>query len=213
MEPGTSVGIRLAGLCLDAQGRLTPQLLAAAAVRCGLVVDLVAEGRLRPTDDSIELDETPTGVAPVDRLALAMAAEPDRPLDSWFAERRLGLPQVAAELVATGTWSVRRRLLRGPRYAVADPGRRERDLRLDVDAPDPASDPADAAVAALGAIAGLVGEGRRLGLRVAAPEVPDALVTATGRAAWVVRAAVDSLRVARARYLDSASVLGVGGVG
>ncbi|MEU2348765.1 hypothetical protein [Modestobacter sp. NPDC049651] len=212
MDADTSVAARLAALSLDRRGRLTQQALAAAAVRCGLVVDLALADRLRVTDDSIELDDRPTGFAAVDRLLLAMQAEGERPLDSWLDERRVGLPQVVDALLTTGRWHRQRDLLGRARYTVVDPARLERDLALD---PSPADDvvlsPADASVTVLGGVAGLLGPDRTSDLKGVAADVPERLLAAAGGAEWALRAAVEHLAAARARHVYSAGVLRSGG--
>jgi hypothetical protein len=206
-----SVGARLAALSLDAKGRLVPQLLPAIAVRCGLLVDLAVAGRLSMMDDSVELDPRPTGFPPTDRLLAAMEAEPDRALDSWFDERRFGLDVVADALVEHGDWQRSRALVGRPRHRVSDPGQRDRDLRLELSGTPTDWEPSDVAVAALGGTAHLIGEARGLGLQLPPPDVPEAWFEAVGAHAWLLRAAVDHLRLARARYVRTAAALGSGG--
>lgn len=84
MELDHGVAVRLAGLCLDGKGRLNERLLASAAVRAGLLVDLGLAGRVESTDDSVLIDSTPTGFAPADLLLAAIAVEPERSLDDWL---------------------------------------------------------------------------------------------------------------------------------
>lgn len=210
VDADTSVAARLAALSLDSRGRLTQQALAAVAVRCGLVVDLALADRLRVTDDSIELDDRPTGFAAVDRLLMAMQAEGERPLDSWLDDRRVGLPQVVDALLADGRWQRQRDVLGRARYAVVDRGRLDRDLDL---SPTAESAPADVAVGALGGLAGLIGAARSQDLTGAAPELPDELLAAAGDAEWALRTAVDHLAAARARQAYSAGVMRSGGFG
>jgi Golgi phosphoprotein 3 (GPP34) len=201
------VAARLAALCLDGAGRPAPQWLPGHAVRCGVLVDLARAGRLAMTPDSVEIDVRPTGFAAADALLLAMDAEPDRTLDSWLGERRFGLRQVAAALVVSGRWVEHRPLLSRRRYTVVDRERVARDARLDVTAVEASWPAADAAVAALGTLAQLVGEARGLGLQVPLPDVPAAAAAALGDDAWVLDAAMDHLRVARERYRYGATVL------
>jgi hypothetical protein len=211
MDPRTSVAARLAALGLDSRGRLSPQLIASAAVRAGLLVDLAAAGRLSLTEDSIELDTSPTGFPAADHLLLAMDAEPERTLDSWLDERRIGLEQVAASLVELGTWT-RHRTLLGSRYDIGDPGQRDHDLHLGVEDDGAVRDAPTAAVAALAALANLVGAARKASLDVPPPAIPPAVLAAAGEQEWVLSAALDHLRTARVTYAVGANTLGSGSV-
>ena len=210
MDPSTSVAARLAALSLDGKGRLTSQLLASAAVRAGLLVDLALARRLRLTADSIELDARPVGLQAADRLLLAMDAEPERTLDSWLDERRIDLGQVADSLAEAGAWT-RHRTLLGLRYRVGHPAQRTSDLQLDVESDDPPADVATAAVAVLAAVAGLVGEARTASPRMARPAIPPAALAATGAQEWIVRAAADHLDTIRAGFAAWPHSTGAGG--
>ena len=70
-------------------------------------------GRRRPSGDRDSrlcrghVDPTPTGFGPADRLLAAIAVEPERSLDGWLDEKRIGLRDVAAANVASGRWAVR----------------------------------------------------------------------------------------------------------
>jgi hypothetical protein len=72
-------------------------------VRGGLLLDLALAARVESTEDSVVVDPTPTGFAPADRLLAAVAVEPERSLDSWLDERRIGLRDVA-EARAAARW-------------------------------------------------------------------------------------------------------------
>ncbi len=61
MDWSRGVGARLTALSLDEKGRLTSQLLPAAAVRCGILFDLALDGRLRLLEDGVDVDDRPTG--------------------------------------------------------------------------------------------------------------------------------------------------------
>jgi hypothetical protein len=205
------VAARLAALCLDPRGRLTAQLLAADAVRCGLLVDLARAGRVRLAHDSVTVDAVPTGFPPADDLLLAMQFEPERTLDAWFGDHRLGLSRVVDALVGAGRWEAHRRHLGRRRYSVRDQGRVDRDKNLDLSLPASAWTPEDAAVAALGSTAHLVGRFRRLGYVVPPPEITQELLHAAGPQEWILTAGVDHLRTTRARYLYRDSALSSGG--
>ncbi|SDH12848.1 GPP34 family phosphoprotein [Klenkia brasiliensis] len=204
MEWATGATARVAALACDRKGRLLPQLLAADAVRCALVVDLALADRVGLADDHLALDTTPTGFAPADGLLAAIEVEPERALAGWFGERRIGLDQIAEALVADGAWLARDPRLGRTRYRPADPERLRRDLRTTLVGPDPA--PVDAAVVALGRTAHLVGELRTVGYHVAPPDVADD-VAAAGPLAWLLADAVAFLLERRARYRWGDTVL------
>lgn len=207
MELSGGVAIRLAALCLDAHGRLSGTLIASTAVRAGLLVDLAMAGRVESTEDSIVVDPTPTGFGPADRLLGAIGAEPERSLDGWLDEQRIGLRHVAEGAVQAGRWAVvRRALLGGARYVdgageqtAADRTRRPSQASEDWSAED-------AAVTAVGLVAGLLDQ-------AAEREAPDAVLARTGSARWLCQAVTEHLAAARARDAWTAAVLGSGGAG
>ena len=203
MQLDDGVAVRVAALCLDSAGRLSDKLLHEAAVRGALVLDLARAGRLEMTDDSIEVDGTPTGFAPADRLLAAVVAEPERSLDGWLDEHRIGLRDVASANVASGRWLLARRLW----------GRRYVDRAPEVTAHDLARRPADwspdwtgsdCSVALVAGAAGLLD--RTSG---GTAEIPPTLVSATG-VGWAATAVLDHLRSAAARYRTQAAALGSG---
>ena len=198
--------MRVSALCLDRDGRLTDRLLFSDAVRAGLLVDLALAGRLQSTAQSIEVDEAPTGFPPADRLLAALAVESGRSLDEWLDERRIGLRDVAAANVASGSWVGRTGPfgLR-PRYTDRNRDRADRDAaRSMADWPEDAT-PEDACVTVLAAASGLLD--RESGL----PEGPSpAVLAATAPADWLCAAAAEHLQRAHSRYLAQASALGTG---
>lgn len=204
MHLSAGVAVRASALCLDTSGRLPDRLLSSDAVRAGLLVDLALAGRMTTTEDSVVIDETPTGFAPADRLLTAMAAESERSLDEWLGERRIGLRDVVAANLAAGRWERRA----GPfglrvRYADRHREQTQRDLtRCLTDWPEDAS-PADACVTALAAAAGLLDRGTG---RSQAP--PPVVLTATGPAQWLCPTAVEHLLQAHALYRGQADALG-----
>jgi hypothetical protein len=203
------VAVRVSALCLDGAGRLPDRLLSSDAVRASLLVDLALSGRMTATEDSIDIDGTPTGFPPADRLLAAMAAESERPLDDWLAERRIGLRDVAEANVATGRW-VRRTGMLGLRTRYVDQHRDRTARDLSRTGPDWPADgsPADACVTAIATASGLLD--RALGL----PEdPPPAVLAATGPAEWLCPTVVEHLREAHNRYRDQAGALGAGVVG
>lgn len=198
--------MRVAALCLDAKGRLSEKLIASAAARAGLLVDLALAGRVESTDDSVMVDPTPTGFGPADRLLGAIGAEPERSLDGWLDEQRIGLRHVAEGAVQAGRWAVVRRVLGGNRYVDGAMEQTSRDrLRPASQASDVWS-AEDAAVTAIGLVAGLLAP-------AADREVPEAVLARTGSARWLCQAVTDHLADARARDAWTAAVLGSGGVG
>jgi hypothetical protein len=149
---------------------------------------------------------TPTGFSPADRLLAAIDAEPERSLDGWLAERRIGLRDVVEANVASGRWERRPGLLGLlARYTDLYPEQTARDLaRSASDWPADAS-PADACVTVVAGASGLLDP--EFDLPVAPP---PALLTATGPAVWLGPTVVEHLRQAHARYRDEAGALGGG---
>jgi hypothetical protein len=203
------VAVRVASLCLGAHGRLSDKLLCGTAVRGGLLLDLALAGRVESAEDSVVVDPTPTGFGPADRLLAAIAVEPERSLDGWMDERRIGLRDVADANVVSGRWQRRSGPFGfGRRHDDLHPEETERDRRrLAGDDTQPWS-PADACVIAVATAAGLQdvelwAPGRR----------PDELLSATGPVAWLAGAVADHVLVTGARYRAQAGALGAGGVG
>jgi hypothetical protein len=211
MDLTAGVGARLAALSLDRKGRLTSQLLPSDAVRCGVLMDLARRGHLSLMETRIDVNPVPTGFPAADQLLSAIRDEPERTLNSWLGEHRFGLVQVADALVQTGRWNRTTKPLRRSRYEVWDDGQRDRDLRLDISQSDFDWQPPDAAVAALGTMANLLGRYRELTLKLAPPEIPPDVFAAAGGQRWLLQAAVEYLGTARTRYALGASILDVGG--
>jgi hypothetical protein len=207
VELNGGVAVRVAARCLDAKGRLSEKLIASAAARAGLLVDLALAGRVESTEDSVIVDPTPTGFGPADRLLGAIGAEPERSLDGWLDEQRIGLRQVAEGAVQGGRWAVvRRGLLGGARYL---DGAGEQTATDRMRSPSQVSDAwsaEDAAVTALGLVAGLLDH-------AAEREAPEAVLARTGSARWLCQAVTEHLAAARARDAWTAAVLGSGGAG
>ena len=83
---------------------------------------------------------------------------------------------------------------------------------MDVTRAEPGWEAPDAAVAALGLVAHLLGGFRQLGLKVPLPEIPAAVLAAAGEHVWLLQAAVECLTAARDRYALGASALDSGGL-
>jgi hypothetical protein len=187
---GNRVAARVTALCLDASGHLPDSDYAAMAARGGLLVDLALAGRLTQTDDSVDLDLAPTGWPPTDQALTELTLLDGRSLDWWIEHGRVQLVDVAATLVADGTWTQlpARPLHRKPRYAVREPVILERDHAL-VAQPHLVAGDADAAVVAIAVAAGLV--------KGAGPIAGDELPTRTGSADWVCQLTTDFISRAR----------------
>jgi hypothetical protein len=173
------------------------------AVRGGLLLDLALAGRVEQTDDSIVVDPTPVGFEPADRLLAAIGVEPERSLDGWLDERRLGLRDVAESVVAAGRWTTRRGSFGlGRRYIDGAFERTKADLHR-----DPTGDPAgwtaaDACVCAVAAVAGLLRQEEGF------ERTPSAAVlAATGDAAWLCTAVVEHIRELSTRWAAQAAGL------
>ena len=195
------VAVRIATLCLDASGRLSDRLVCGAAVRGGLLVDLARAGRVEQTDDSVVVDPTPTGFEPADRLLAAIGVEPERSLDGWLDERRIGLRDVATAAVAVGRWSDRRAAFRVRRFVDLRPGSTAADRRRDPSGPAEGWTAEDASVCAIAAAARLLEPDFE---RQPSPEV----LAATGSAGWLCAAVVERLHVLTDRWATEASGLG-----
>ena len=208
MDLTGGVAARIASLCLGESGRLSPMLLCGTAVRGALLLDLALAGRVESTEDSVVIDPTPTGFGPADRLLAAIAVEPERSLDAWMDEKRIGLRDVAAANVTSGRWERRPGPFGfGSRYTDLRPAETERDRRPPTDDARPGS-PRDACVLAVAASAGLWDPGvSRPGYR------SDETLTATGPVAWLAEAVVEHVLLTGARYRSQAGALGAGTVG
>jgi hypothetical protein len=204
VDLAAGVAARIAALCLDDGGRLSQRLLHGTAVRGGLLLDLALAGRVESDWDSIVVDPTPTGFGPADRLLAAIAVEPERSLDGWLDEKRIGLRDVAAANVASGRWAVR--------AAAFGVRRRFTDLRAEETARDRARETDDdvALLSPTAACVTAVAVGGGLSrVQAGSPARPPAgLLAATGTAAWLAEAVVDHLVLAHQRYTHQAAALG-----
>jgi hypothetical protein len=186
----SGVAVRFSSLCLDAGGRLRDYAIWDAGVRGALLVDLALAARLAQTEDSVTVDERPTGFRPADRLLAAIAVEPERDLDWWLDHGGVGMPDLAEANVAAGRWSIGRRLL-VRRYTDVDPTAAVQDRARDPRRPEPDWTPETAAVMAIALASGAVEP---------PPDPPDeALLALTGPVRWIVEAVVDHLTWAHAR--------------
>jgi hypothetical protein len=186
----SGVAVRFSSLCLDAGGRLRDHAIWDTGARGALLVDLAFAARLAQTEDSVTLDERPTGFPPADRLLAAIAVEPERDLDWWLDHGGVGMPDLAEANVAAGRWTVGRRLL-VRRYTEADPATVAGDRALDPRRPEPDWTPETAAVMAIALATGALEP---------PPDPPDeALLALTGPVRWIVEAVVDHLTWAHAR--------------
>jgi hypothetical protein len=201
-----SVGVaaRVAALCLDEAGHLSPRLLCGTAVRGGLLLDLALAGRVESAEDSIVVDPTPTGFGPADRLLAAIAVEPERSLDDWLDERRIGLRDVAEANVLSGRWELRRGLFRR-RYTDLRPGRAELDRALVPADAGQGWAPVDACVAAIACGSDLLDGDRG--------RPPGEVIAASGTVAWLCTAVVEHVLLTGARYQSQAGALGAGTMG
>ena len=175
------VAVRVSALCLTPAGRVADWSICGPAVRGGLLLDLALAGRVEQTEDSVVVDETPTGFAPADRLLAAIAVEPERSLDGWLDERRIGLRDLVGANVASGRWVRHRPRFRPATYEDRAVERTTRDLTRSPAGPFVDWTPADACVTAILTAAGLLA-GRAGGAAMPA----EALLAAAGAATWLV---------------------------
>jgi hypothetical protein len=203
------VAVRVSALCLESGGRLPDRLLASDAVRAGLLLDLALAGRMTSTEDSIVVDPTPTGFSPADRLLAAIDAEPERSLDGWLRERRIGLRDVVEANVASGRWERRAGLLGlRARYLDRYAEQTARDRARSASDWPPDASREDACVTVVAGASGLLDPEFDL-----PADPPPELLAATGPATWLCPTVVEHLRQAHARYRDQAGALGGGVVG
>jgi hypothetical protein len=186
----SGVAVHFSSLCLGADGRLRDYAIWDAGARGALLVDLAFAARLAQTEDSVTVDERPTGFRPADRLLAAIAVEPERDLDWWLDHGGVGMPDLVEANVSAGRWSVGRRLL-VRRYTDVDPAAAVQDRARDPRRPEPDWTPETAAVMAIALASGAVEP---------PPDPPDeALLALTGPVRWIVEAVVDHLTWAHAR--------------
>ena len=196
MDLAAGVAVRLTALCLGRDGRLGDYPLWQTAVRGAVLVDLALAGRLALTDDSITIDDTPTGFPPADALLLAIAVEHERSLDWWIDHGGVRLRDVAAANVASGRWTLTRRLV-GTRYTDLRPEATERDRARNAWQPDSTRSPATAAVVAIACAAGADGGGP--------VPPPEQVLEPTGPVRWICRTVVEHLAETHARNQTSAA--------
>jgi Golgi phosphoprotein 3 (GPP34) len=199
VELTAGVAVRFSALCLDAGGRLGDYSLWQTAVRGAVLVDLALAGRLTQTEDSVTIDERPTGFAPADNLLRAITVEYERSLDWWMDNCPVRLRDVAAANVASGRWAAA-----GPVFR-----RRYTDLRREATERDRSRVPWDrgpspesAAVAAIACAAGVGGNDP-------APP-PEELLALTGPLRWICQAVTEHLAETHSRNQQAA--WGGGGV-
>jgi hypothetical protein len=197
------VTVRLASLCLDDDGRLRDYFIWDTAARGALLLDLALAGRLTETDDSVDIDPTPTGFAPADSLLAAIAVEPERSLDWWIQRGGVRMADVADAIVRAGRWTERRHLF-GRRFQDQQAEQTAADRARVFGTPDPGWSPETAAVVAVTTAAGEPGH------RPKPPE--DAVLRLTGPLQWICRTVVEQLGIAQLQNRTIAAAEG-GGVG
>lgn len=202
------VAVRVSALCLTEAGRVADWSICGPAVRGGLLLDLALAGRVEQTEDSVVVDETPTGFPPADRLLAAISVEPERSLDGWLDERRIGLRDLVEANVASGRWVRHRLRFRPDTYDDRAVERTKQDLTRSPDAPSEGWTPADACVTTIAAAAGLLGG--RLGRPV---EPGPGLLAAAGSAAWLAEAVAEHLTTTAQRYRMQAAGFRAAGSG
>ncbi len=195
MDLTSGVAVRLTALCLDPSGRLGDYPLWQTAVRGAVLVDLALVGRLAHTDESITIDDTPTGFAPADALLRAITVEHERSLDWWIGHGCVRLQDVAAANVTSGRWAVARRLF-GTRYTDLRPEATERDRARGAGRPEAGWSPETAAVVAIACAAGADDGGP--------VSPPEETLDRTGPVGWICRTVVEHLAEAHVRNQHAA---------
>jgi hypothetical protein len=185
-----SLSLRLASLALDAQGRLTDDLVTGLAVRGTLLTDLAFRGRVSDVGDAIEVDDQPTGFIPADRLLAAPVEDLTHLLRKGNVDQR----DLAAEHLRRGNWSLGRSFIRR-RYVDHQAAGTRRDEQLVASPPHPVWSPPDAALAAIASTLGLLSTPR---------EYPaDELLAAAADVRWLVELVVQEVdrAIARGRFM------------
>jgi hypothetical protein len=91
-------------LSLRPDGRLAKSPLLAATARAALLADLAEHGALTSGPTGLELDTTPTGFEPADRLLVGVAAQPDQTLEWWVRRGPDSVRDLVADLLGAGLW-------------------------------------------------------------------------------------------------------------
>ena len=205
----SETAVRIAALCLDGKGRLSNRLVCSTAVRAGLLVDLALAGRLEETADSIALDDSPTGVVPLDQLLQAVSQAPGTTLDAWLEFPRPTLRDLAEEAVRAGHWELRRGLFPGARFVDLAAGRTAADRARDPEAAAADWAPADAAVTAIAHVTGVRETSTGAGWYgdQAADPLEEAVLAAAGPLRWLCTAVTEHLVWARSRDAAAAASL------
>jgi hypothetical protein len=196
------VAVRLSSLCLDPRGRLRDFALWDVSARGALLVDLARTGRLSQDEESVTVDGTPTGFDPADRLLAAIAVEPEQSLDWWLDHGGVRMGDLAEANVASGRWTVHRRLL-GRRFTDPSPVAADDRARDPHRLPDGEWAPDTAAVMVLATACGA--------LRPPEP-VTDAELSPTGPLRWICEAVTAHLEQAHRQNLLRAGSTDGGGV-
>ncbi len=115
------VAIQLAAVTLDSRGRPRNNNHIGYAIRGALLIDLTYAGSIVRRDDRVELDASPTGFIPADRLMAAMVHRPGKSLSHWILHGRVSLGDLTNELVRTWVWKRRRPPALRRRYTCTEP--------------------------------------------------------------------------------------------
>lgn len=182
--------MRLACLALDRKGRLTNDLVTGLAIRGTLLTDLAMCGRLVNTAQAIEIDVSPTGFRPADLLL----SSPVESLTQVLRRGKVDQRDLAVEHLRRGSWT---RAGRWPRRRYDDHcAERTRKDELAMTSPaDRQWAPADAALAAIASVLGLLATPRTY--------PTGTLLDATEPVRWVVEMVVAEVdrAIARGRFM------------
>ena len=202
MNDENGVAARITALCLDDDGDLRWDTYLAIAVRGGLLVDLALGGRLEQTEDSIDLDSTPTGWPPADAALGELSSLDDQSLDWWLGHSQLGPDDVATALVQDGSWEEveRRAWQRRRRFTERDPQAGLEDLAL-LEGIRAAQSIEEAALLSIIDASGIPE------LRDPAPMRPEVL-EAAGRVRWVCELVADFIHTAQEASRAAGGVAG-----
>jgi hypothetical protein len=183
-------------LSLRPDGRLANSPLLAATARAALLADLAEHGALTSGPAGLELDTTPTGFGPADRLLAGVAAQPDHTLEWWVRRGPDSIRDLGAYLLGAGLWI--REEGRSRFWDTEPAGVRADAARLRAVLDGAAADTPCTAV--LAALLGVIGTDALPG----GQHPTDSDLAACGRAQWLMGDLVDYL-LARRRLLAAAA--------
>jgi hypothetical protein len=181
-----SVTLQISARLIDDKGRLTESVLAERAMRCAILVDLVAAGALDNDADDIEIEHVPDLLPLAERMLADMAERPDQNLVWWAHHHSISLKDAAGQMVELGLWERHGDHLDLEHHYTWCEGQGDVVIQLRAATADSYDDADHSLVAPnLAVVSGLYGH---------PPQPPDdAVVAELGRANWLIPDLIDYL--------------------